>query len=426
MNRTATIISGFGTEIVFTAIGSVVIAAALGLLYRESRTFGSSSTETIGVVSYKYNSGQRKAERNMVWQDMEMEAPVFNRDTIRTAEQSEATVRLANGASISLDELSMVYLEVGSDRSDLKLERGSVRLKSSGGGAPLFIRSGNRTVRLDQGDLHATKSGDALGLLLREGTASSIPGDGTEGQTIEAGFQIHIDQTGAKKSEMGPAAISPADGSRLPMEADPLPVQFRWAAPDGPVIFELSRDRGFAGVLERKTLDSDTTLVSLPEGMYYWRVSSANRSVVGPATKVTLLPQLAQKTKGGVSAKEAAAAEVAALTVTLVSPANGSEIDLTATDRVAFRWRCSRNDARFTFQLRPLDPALPARGITLQTAQPLIVIQKSPDLPPGPYSWSVRAISGPDTAVSKTGTLRLSAPPQVVPQNDTPEVQYVE
>ncbi len=66
----------------------------------------------------------------MIRQDVEQNFPIFNQDSVRTDELSEAIVTLKSGTKFELDPRSMIVIHLKEGDELLKLEEGSVKLQT--------------------------------------------------------------------------------------------------------------------------------------------------------------------------------------------------------------------------------------------------------------------------------------------------------
>ena len=111
-------------------------AAVNYLLFHNSffKALSKLDEEPIATITFKYKNAERKFLDRVLWDRLKQESPVYNGDTIHTAENSEATVYFQDGTILELLENTMaqVFLHT-SGFCEAQLEKGnaSVDLSSS-------------------------------------------------------------------------------------------------------------------------------------------------------------------------------------------------------------------------------------------------------------------------------------------------------
>ena len=75
----------------------------------------------IATITFKYKTAQRKFLERVVWDRLRQNSPVYNGDTIHTANLSEATIWFSDGNIMELSENTMAQVFLSEDKS-LKAE----------------------------------------------------------------------------------------------------------------------------------------------------------------------------------------------------------------------------------------------------------------------------------------------------------------
>ena len=89
------------------------------------------SKEKQGFITFKYKVAQVKPSNRMIWEDAEQMLPIYNLDSVRTDELSEAIVTLNKGIKIDLDPDSMFILNIQEKKLTLDLKNGSFMVSGS-------------------------------------------------------------------------------------------------------------------------------------------------------------------------------------------------------------------------------------------------------------------------------------------------------
>src|SRR3990172_5476170 len=83
--------------IAFSAAAVVILLFSLFFYLDFAGRSAVGEERIVGSITFKKHLAQRKYSSQVVWEDIEWKSPVYNNDSLRTAEQSEAVIRLADG-----------------------------------------------------------------------------------------------------------------------------------------------------------------------------------------------------------------------------------------------------------------------------------------------------------------------------------------
>ena len=111
------------TRLPSALLNSCVVAGLLAIcavsLYLFFYDLNSSSIRTdktkIATVNYKYKVAQRKFNDRVLWERVQQNYPLYDGDTVRTADLALATIYFSDGAVIELNENTMVQIALGKD-----------------------------------------------------------------------------------------------------------------------------------------------------------------------------------------------------------------------------------------------------------------------------------------------------------------------
>ena len=243
------------------------------------------SGEQIGIIRFRRNTAQRKYSSQVIWEPLDMEAPLYNRDSIRTGELSLAEIILNDGTRIELDENSMVVLNLGDEALDINFEYGSINARreegETGGETALNIRSQDQTITVGAAggsDIQLNRSeGEGLDVLVNRGEAS-VATSGGEARTIGQDERATLSDEGIQVQQVTLRPIGPANGQRFFPEGAQTNVRFSWQPTQGDrqLTFQLSRRRDFSDLVMSRTLAASSVDASLGDGDYYWRLTAQN------------------------------------------------------------------------------------------------------------------------------------------------------
>ncbi len=132
------------------------------LFYNDiNKRSGFGSREIIGDITFKYNKIQRKFDNQVVWEDLDTNSPLSNRDSVRSDISSQATILLKDGTEIQMDEESMVILEINDEAKKINFLKGSINVKKNkvigDSTGNVLVDSQNGSVKVKDGDVIVAK-----------------------------------------------------------------------------------------------------------------------------------------------------------------------------------------------------------------------------------------------------------------------------
>jgi len=313
-------------DLVVTA-STLAVAAGFGYLYYRdiNQQIILSGQKPIGTITYERNNTERRYGDRVVWEQVSDNAPLYNQDSIRTAGDSDAVIRLIDGTQISLSPDTLITLDWGPKAKAVDFVSGSITAIRTGGGpgeasggaqgvpgsvsgaggraaagqptaAPsgLVIRSGRSQVVVDQATVSlAHGAGGELSVDVASGEASL--GVGNSVQTVSAAQAAHVNtSTGAATvTEVDLAPLSPAANAIFVTRGDAAPVDFSWrsASPAKAYSLQLSPTPAFDHGVRTFTAAAESTTEGVAPGVYYWRVGAAGAT--SSAQQLTVLHDVA-------------------------------------------------------------------------------------------------------------------------------------
>ncbi|MDR0452105.1 MAG: hypothetical protein LBH15_03600, partial [Treponema sp.] len=335
----------------------------------------------VGVVTYKYRAAQRRYAERVLWERLKEESPVYDGDTIRTADLSEATVSLfASGGIIDLGENTLVRIQIEKTGAVIDLAEGGVSAIVQGGN--LRIESGGVTVDAAPGALVAAAVPDTAGragLDVRVMEGSAGVRQGGEQRTVDAG-EVYSAAAPAFAPAARVTVVSPGPQAKfLNAGEGPLGVAFRWNrtgfAGGERVRLDLAGDRGFTRIIESRESNGDGETLYLANGVYYWRAYPSSETG-------------AETGRGGASGKLTL---VYAPPPALRSPAQGERFRFrTARPGIRFQWQACEGAAAYLIEVSS-SPALenPLFSATVQPTGGDTVSIVYSGFPAGSYYWRV-------------------------------------
>ncbi|HDP80278.1 MAG TPA: hypothetical protein ENN21_05480, partial [Spirochaetes bacterium] len=383
------------SDLLALGLSAAIMTTCSALLYADfTHKVESSGAQEVGVITFKKKVAQRKYSNQVIWEDVEQKAPVYNNDTIRTSDISEAVIELKDGTSIELDENSMILVAQSAGAININFEHGTIYAKRGDLAGKdvkaLNIMSKDTLVSFARSDLKLSRAeGEEkkLDLVVSKGDAKVNVGKEEKLVTKDQRMVISLDTKEAKVDDLKLVLTSPAM-NRYFITGDPRQaVNFGWEAVSGnrKLHVEIARDGRFRDIVSEKAAAGTGAAEMVAPGTWYWRLraedGATGRKDYSESRKFTVIRDVP---------------------VALVHPRDDLALDYAGSPPIVnFRWQ--RNelameyilevaaDANFAKILRSVQT--PLTGLSLDT------------FGEGVYYWRVR------TAVEIAGTRHNGSSP---------------
>jgi hypothetical protein len=261
-----------------TADWAVTILCLLGaffsfwLFWQDLGRTLSRNQAPVGTITFKQRAAQRRLGDRVLWDQLRRDSPVYNGDYIRTAELSDATVTFNEGAQFSLAENTLIQIHSVNGRSVLDLSSGDISVKNPGPFVFVLV-SGDKEVELSGTVRASAASNGSFDLEVLEGNA--VIKQGNKEIRREAGQALSFSPDGEVEARSQVIMLLPRPDERFAGSAEPLGINFSWT----PVNFteaehtrlEIASDRRFTRLVKTFDIETSSTVVELPSGVYWWR-----------------------------------------------------------------------------------------------------------------------------------------------------------
>ncbi|MCU0822172.1 MAG: FecR family protein [Spirochaetes bacterium] len=389
------------TDIIAVTVGATIITTFSYLFYADiTKKMDIGNAEVVGTISYKKKVAQRKYSSQVVWEDVNQNTPVYNNDSIRTADLSEAVITLNDGTKINIDENSMILLALNKDQINIEFSYGSMlanRDNISGEGAKkLNIKSDKATVSLDKGDIKLDQGkGKDLNVTVNSGNAAITTAAGAE-QTIDKNQKVVLakDTDEITLFKLNLVLLEPQNNAFFFTRKDEIEVKYSWEEVKGEhdVIIEISRDRSFTELEEDKKVTGNSVSLDMELGSYLWRLKAVN--------KVTKKTEYSDSRKLNVVYDDP---------VQLISPGDEDVFSYRTTlPIIQFKWGKSETAAAYRLILSK-DQSMKNPVKTLEVAEDSVAIDT---LKEGSYFWKIEKVLGlkdvPYTSSSKVNQFTVT------------------
>jgi hypothetical protein len=393
--------------ILICVAGSVLSGATFWKEY--TRTLSKLNEEPIGTVTFKKRTVQRKFLEHVIWDRLKQESPVYNGDTIRTIEVSEAVVTFRDITTrLMLNENTLIQVFY-TDEYGARVDFSSGNMAVDSGSKSVLITSGSSQIIID-GRANLDKGDEGFSLSVMDGTVNY------DGEYLNMGDIYTLDLSGIPVETPVIAVTSfPSSARVLASPDEKVPVTFSWNAvnfnPGTTVIVDVAADRKFSRIIERSQTAESSASVMLSGGAYWWRAFPSNN---GGEPVNNMYPTGTLEV-------------IASTPPELIAPAQQAEFFADENSAVAFSWTSSTGvaagAAAYLLEISPnrdMSGAVVARNVQGTS----VVI---PGLDAGSYFWRVSPML-PDWIIgelppSQTGSfaVRRSSSVPVQPSVALPE-----
>lgn len=228
--------------------------------------------EKQGFITFKYRVAQIKSLNRMIWEDAEQMLPIYNMDSIRTDELSEAIITLNNGIKIELDPDSMFILNIQNQKLTLDLKKGNF-LVSGNTNQDSEIKYKNLKVKLNDGELKLSEKNSDIEVNLINGKASLDFNNSHKNLNSKDRILVDIEKKELVKVEEKFTNLIPEMNSRFFSEQKSKEIEFQFQTNLQPEFYiEVSKYPNFKEFLLKEKIKDASFKNSFTEGIYYWRI----------------------------------------------------------------------------------------------------------------------------------------------------------
>lgn len=270
--------------VLFTLL-SVALLFSILFYLDINRKIGIGDREVVGTIFFKNNIVQRKFEDEVIWEKLENNSPLTNKDTIRSEAFSDALIRLKDGTEINIDENSMFNLDLTGEEPNLEFTQGSLEVKKNDSQPNnIKITSSGSEINVDSGNVKIERSKEReLSLFVEKGKTTVKQKDG-KSVAVEEGKKAEFKKTGIEIKKIPVVLVSPSSQKLFYTEPDDVSVHFQWKVESGyenPVL-EISRSPNFQLTLINEKVEGNQADFRLKEGTFYWRLKVKNKVGTDP------------------------------------------------------------------------------------------------------------------------------------------------
>ncbi len=266
------------TVVTITILLLLIVFSSYQLYAEMTKREKIGSQKIIGVVTFKEKTVQRKFDISAVWDELEREIPVANRDTIRTMDFADAVLTLKDDTKIKLSDNSMIYLDFDESKLNINFEQGSISTEGANENSNISIKSGDKVVEMGKGQTKISKNEDEnIDVRVETGTAL-VKLNGQE-QVLEKNQTAEIKNANIDVRPLRFQLFSPADSYFFSTTKETFEVELKWAEVEKvtELKLEIANDKYFKQNNKSFLIPRDLSkTLKLSNGNYYWRLGAKN------------------------------------------------------------------------------------------------------------------------------------------------------
>lgn len=300
------------SDFLLVVICLTVCAVSLWFFWKD---LNSSSTrtdiDTIATIHFKRKVSQRKFDDRVVWERLQQDSALYDKDTIRTSDGAEAVILFSDGTKVDLTENTMIQIALEKDGSvNLSVGGGNVEVDTTASssetvklsmndGSSVSLEKGSRIAAASGGDA-SSASGAATSFTVKDGNAVVSNAAG-QTQKLTNGEAVSVEKNG-ELSRQNITVTSISKNLRVYKTEEKVePVKLSWQAlsdskkpADAVVKVEVSTDKDFTNIVEQYTAQGSSSLDVVPDAeneKLFWRVyteDEEDKAVQGVITVVEL------------------------------------------------------------------------------------------------------------------------------------------
>lgn len=242
--------------------------------------------DKIGTITFKHKVAQRKFSDRVVWERLQQDSPLYNMDTIRTADLAQAVITCLDGTVLDIHENTMLQISYSESGVKLSVGGGNIVVDSTSSEKSVEINMDNgAAINLAAGSKLSANTDSSSGeanfqLQSGSGNVKNQEGDFVK---VETGESVKISSEGkTKKGGITVTSIA-SDVKVLNFAEESVPVHLEWKTSEeyenSKVIVETSKTKDFAKIEQTYTTTGASEL-DLPadNGTLYWRIYVADEN----------------------------------------------------------------------------------------------------------------------------------------------------
>ncbi len=257
---------------IFLVTSILILSFVSFLLYSDIYKTYRGTGEPIGKIVFKKKVALRKYQNQSIWEYLQNEYPIYNGDSIKTEELSEAVLELKDGTKISINESSYIVINLLGEETKIDFNYGSLETNTES--SNVKIQTKDSEILLTSANAKLVNQNESLQIQLNKGEAN-LKSKGKEEKIKENEVVLLNKESNELQKEKIPLKlISPEDNSIFFIDTSTIYINFVIEGDSSQnYLLLISNSPNFNKIVVRSEIKNQTQ-INLTSGTYFWKVIS--------------------------------------------------------------------------------------------------------------------------------------------------------
>ncbi|MCR5187441.1 MAG: FecR family protein [Treponema sp.] len=292
-------------DFLIVIICSGVCAASIYMFWKDLNSSSSrKDKDQIAKIEFKRKIAQRKYNDRVVWERLQQNSPLYDSDTIRTADGATAKITFEDGTVLDLHENTMIQVSYTKEKGlTLSVNDGNIELDTTASSEQKFVSlamENGSVFKLDKGSKLSAATNSSSGdnsfkLQAGNATVTNHSADGSEqAQVLTSGETVKVASSGEIKKEPLTVTSISSDTKLLAFNQEKsIPVLLKWTVSGeyekDSITVETSFDKDFSKIQNTYSVKNKNEIkIDSPVGRLYWRVYPQGQKALGSSGRITV------------------------------------------------------------------------------------------------------------------------------------------
>ncbi|HRX15686.1 MAG TPA: hypothetical protein P5123_05200, partial [Spirochaetota bacterium] len=261
------------SDLIFTFACLLIMSGTSYALYQDiNERIDFSKNQQVGHIVFKRNSAQRKYASYSVWEHLNQKSPLYNKDTIRTSENSDVRLVLEGGIEVALEQQSLIFVMMTPRGFEIDFQGGEIHSIAVN---RMTVKYRNSTITLEKGTNFSLCELDnnSVELTVNKGSAHVENSDAGIIKNVTDNESATITSNNVQITALQFRDCFPPNNTILVSPDDKMPVNLTWKTEVSGTKVIVARNVQFSEIVASKE-NAENLNIDLSPGLYYWKLIS--------------------------------------------------------------------------------------------------------------------------------------------------------